>query len=415
MSLPSGPTSPPGAALVLRVAGRSGPSFALDPSADNVLGRSPAALVALGDRLASRAHAAVSFDPAQGRWTLRDLGSRNGTWLDGVRIANAVLDEGAVIRVGTSEFLFRPQADAVNIAAAGGRIMRRGPPGRFEAAALRRSGADDTRWPMLLYQASMRMLAATSAHEIVATTLELIAEFSAASTCGWFRITDHADLEPVCVVPPGSNLMLRLDETGADAVARAGDAVWCGPAADASPGSPADCDLGCAPLLDGGRPHAVIAISAAAGTMRDGDFEILVALASLAAAACAGSAGRPTGGTADDSAGGTDGSRADDGCHAVRDGPSPGAMSASDGGTLPLTAEDLRDAIQAHGEPTAVEARIGGFVAETSTLRLEDWQKALVVEALRRTGGSVPNAAAELGISRATLYRKLEAYGLTRR
>jgi transcriptional regulator of acetoin/glycerol metabolism len=27
----------------------------------------------------------------------------------------------------------------------------------------------------------------------------------------------------------------------------------------------------------------------------------------------------------------------------------------------------------------------------------------------------VPTAAAELGISRATLYRKLEAYGLTRR
>jgi Nif-specific regulatory protein len=38
----------------------------------------------------------------------------------------------------------------------------------------------------------------------------------------------------------------------------------------------------------------------------------------------------------------------------------------------------------------------------------------LVIEALRRTGGSVPNAAAELGISRATLYRKLEQYGLAR-
>jgi Nif-specific regulatory protein len=53
-------------------------------------------------------------------------------------------------------------------------------------------------------------------------------------------------------------------------------------------------------------------------------------------------------------------------------------------------------------------------VAETGTLKLEDWQRILVIEALRRTGGSVPNAAAELGISRATLYRKLELYGLTR-
>ena len=53
-------------------------------------------------------------------------------------------------------------------------------------------------------------------------------------------------------------------------------------------------------------------------------------------------------------------------------------------------------------------------MAETGTLKLEDWQRILVIEALRRTGGSVPSAAAELGISRATLYRKLELYGLTR-
>lgn len=416
MSLPPGPTSPPGAALVLLVAGRPGPSFPLDPSTDNVLGRSPAALVVLADRLASRAHAAVSFDAAQGRWTLRDLGSRNGTWLDGLQVATAALEGGAVIRVGTSEFLFHVQADPADVANAGGRIVRRGPPGRFEAAALRRTGTDDARWPMLVYQASIRMLAATSPHEIVATTLELVVEFSAASTCGWFRIGEQADLEPVCVVPPGSNLVLQLDEAGADAVACAGEAAWCGPAPDTRAGADTDFDVGCVPLLDGGRPHAVLAISAAGGVMRDADFEILVALASLAAAAWAGHAGRPTDGPLDGSGGRSAGSRTDDsGSGSASDLASAAAMSASDGGTLPLTAADLRDAIAARREPTGAEARIGTFVAETSTLRLEDWQKVLVVEALRRTGGSVPNAAAELGISRATLYRKLEAYGLTRR
>jgi transcriptional regulator of acetoin/glycerol metabolism len=72
-----------------------------------------------------------------------------------------------------------------------------------------------------------------------------------------------------------------------------------------------------------------------------------------------------------------------------------------------------RSGLQA-GEHEHATARIGSFVAETGTLKLEDWQRILVIEALRRTGGSVPNAAAELGISRATLYRKLELYGLTR-
>jgi len=38
----------------------------------------------------------------------------------------------------------------------------------------------------------------------------------------------------------------------------------------------------------------------------------------------------------------------------------------------------------------------------------------LVIEALRRTGGSVPNAAVELGISRGTLCKALDHYGLTR-
>ncbi len=59
--------------------------------------------------------------------------------------------------------------------------------------------------------------------------------------------------------------------------------------------------------------------------------------------------------------------------------------------------------------------RIESFVAETPSLKLDQWQRMLVIEALRRTGGSVPNAAAELGISRAGLCRQLERYGLVKR
>ena len=88
------------------------------------------------------------------------------------------------------------------------------------------------------------------------------------------------------------------------------------------------------------------------------------------------------------------------------------------GGDLPAARTFVLDAAAAAAlEGNAarpVAARISSFVAESATLRLEDWQRVLVVEALRRCGGSVPNAAAELGISRATLYRKLETYGLAR-
>lgn len=48
------------------------------------------------------------------------------------------------------------------------------------------------------------------------------------------------------------------------------------------------------------------------------------------------------------------------------------------------------------------------------TLRLDHWERKLIIEALSRTDGNVPQAAKLLGMSRATLYRKIEDYGLKR-
>jgi DNA-binding NtrC family response regulator len=49
---------------------------------------------------------------------------------------------------------------------------------------------------------------------------------------------------------------------------------------------------------------------------------------------------------------------------------------------------------------------------EMETLELEVWERRLITEALRRTQHHVPEAATMLGVSRATLYRKIEQYGL---
>jgi len=42
------------------------------------------------------------------------------------------------------------------------------------------------------------------------------------------------------------------------------------------------------------------------------------------------------------------------------------------------------------------------------TLRIDEWEKRLITEALNRTGDNVPDAAKLLGIGRATLYRKIK-------
>ena len=53
--------------------------------------------------------------------------------------------------------------------------------------------------------------------------------------------------------------------------------------------------------------------------------------------------------------------------------------------------------------------------AETlDSLRIDHWEKRLILQALDRAGGKVVQAAKLLGIGRATLYRKLDEYGISR-
>lgn len=52
---------------------------------------------------------------------------------------------------------------------------------------------------------------------------------------------------------------------------------------------------------------------------------------------------------------------------------------------------------------------------EMETLQIDHWERKLILEALKRTENSVPKAAKLLGISRATLYRKIEEYGIQRK
>ena len=46
--------------------------------------------------------------------------------------------------------------------------------------------------------------------------------------------------------------------------------------------------------------------------------------------------------------------------------------------------------------------------------RIADWEKKLIQDALRKTQGKVPEAAKLLGIGRATLYRKIDEYDISR-
>ncbi|MBL8784552.1 MAG: sigma 54-interacting transcriptional regulator [Deltaproteobacteria bacterium] len=61
----------------------------------------------------SRVHARLEFDGAG--YLLRDLGSKNGTWVDGVRVREAFLPGAAKLRFGHAEVGFALEEDRVHI------------------------------------------------------------------------------------------------------------------------------------------------------------------------------------------------------------------------------------------------------------------------------------------------------------
>ena len=78
-------------------------------------------LLSVPDLEMSRLHVRLSRQ-AEG-WTLDDVGSKNGTQVDGVRTARALLGDGDLIEIGRTLFVFRDHAD------------RRGDPGDRDLSA----------------------------------------------------------------------------------------------------------------------------------------------------------------------------------------------------------------------------------------------------------------------------------------
>ena len=74
-------------------------------SARLLIGRESQNDIAVHDVNASRTHAELRFEP-QGVWTITDLGSTNGTLVNGREVATQPLSEGDRITIGMTNFMF---------------------------------------------------------------------------------------------------------------------------------------------------------------------------------------------------------------------------------------------------------------------------------------------------------------------
>jgi DNA-binding NtrC family response regulator len=80
-----------------------GLQIAVDGSSAVLVGQSPICQLRLSDPTVSRRHA--SFEPAGARLRMRDLGSRNGIHLGTVRVVEALLGVGDVVRLGSTSLV----------------------------------------------------------------------------------------------------------------------------------------------------------------------------------------------------------------------------------------------------------------------------------------------------------------------
>ena len=74
----------------------------LDGRESLTFGRSPEADISIPNTKVSRLHAEIK--PWDGEYVMKDLKSRNGTYVNGVRVEVAVLRPGDVIRLGDIDF-----------------------------------------------------------------------------------------------------------------------------------------------------------------------------------------------------------------------------------------------------------------------------------------------------------------------
>jgi DNA-binding NtrC family response regulator len=132
-----------------------------------VVGADAAADVRLEDPAVSRRH--FTIVPREGGFEVTDLGSKNGTFLDGVAITRAIVPSGAVLRVGSTLLQVLPEESRETISPSGsrsfGRMLGESAAMRQVYAVLERASASPAPILFIGESGTGKELAARAVHE----------------------------------------------------------------------------------------------------------------------------------------------------------------------------------------------------------------------------------------------------------
>ena len=137
------------------------------PPVGVVVGADPAADVPLSDPAVSRRHCTIV--PTEAGFEVADLGSKNGTFLDGIRLTAATVPVGAILRVGTTLLQLMPDEVALDIppsdSASFGALYGDSPAMRQVFAILERASASSAAILFIGESGTGKELAARAVHE----------------------------------------------------------------------------------------------------------------------------------------------------------------------------------------------------------------------------------------------------------
>jgi len=272
-----------------------GTHYLLDPALEMRVGRGTECQIQLNDPLCSRVHAILRN--LGGRWHVRDVDSRNGTFVNDQKIDDSSLADGHYLKIGSTEFQFhqsrqRPTLPGDPDAGVTQSIVARFKMGsdEFDAMSL---GAihtvEQTQDLLLLHQLAIKLLSCSDAQVVLKTALELVLARTKASVVGFLSVSDERSLKPKIVLPEQSRQKVNLSEDLMRLVCDEGHAVWIAnqKSADSEKTPTHFSDAQCVPLVRDKRVLGAFHLYLDDGRFRQSHFDFAVSAANIAASALA--------------------------------------------------------------------------------------------------------------------------------
>lgn len=218
--------------LTLTNGSRAGSTHLLEQDSPTRIGRGLDCNVILNDPLSSRVHVKISH--REEAWWIEDMGSRNGTFVNGQKAGEARLENGVAFQIGATSFTFHiaptPPVDTDLAAPPPTQQIKRRT--QVESSELSHAMQAVLQHPeraadsLALYQLSLKLLEEDQPDELIRLTLNVLLERSGAVVAGFLWLTDDGQLKPLLVIPDDSADKLQLSQFLTRLVARKGQAVW---------------------------------------------------------------------------------------------------------------------------------------------------------------------------------------------